>query len=259
MTDSYRELVEHIARSLAGRCTELGKCATSGRPTRRCSSLGCTRRPRQGDWLEGHHGARDPRGAFRSIDEAATACRSEHRRRLAVHGCRARSRGDCCSGPTARVAGGSAGTRWSQPRDHRAREPGARLVLSSPPRGSAREVSVCERSRWKRKRGFLCWARSVRDRKQRGCAVPSFRSRVMTCRRLTMARCITSIWSGGACSDPRGATIGTVRAVVSYPSVDALVVDTPSGEIEIPMVEGIVLSLESHGDTVVVDPDTLRD
>jgi 16S rRNA processing protein RimM len=59
--------------------------------------------------------------------------------------------------------------------------------------------------------------------------------------------------------EANGTLMGTVRDVIQYPSVDALVVDLErGGELEVPVVEGIVVSVDVPGGTIVVDPEMLE-
>lgn len=59
--------------------------------------------------------------------------------------------------------------------------------------------------------------------------------------------------------DVHGARFGVVRDVIRYPSVDALVVETDEGVVEIPVVEGIVTSIDVPGRSIVVDREALRE
>lgn len=59
--------------------------------------------------------------------------------------------------------------------------------------------------------------------------------------------------------DPAGARVGVVKDVVSYPSVDALVVETPQGELEVPIVDTIVTSIDVPGRVIVIDPAMLAE
>ena len=63
---------------------------------------------------------------------------------------------------------------------------------------------------------------------------------------------------GCAVVDAAGAPVGTVRDVVHYPSVDALVVKTESTEIEVPFVDAIVLSVDLAARLIRVDVTLLE-
>jgi 16S rRNA processing protein RimM len=54
--------------------------------------------------------------------------------------------------------------------------------------------------------------------------------------------------------DQHGETVGTVRDVTSYPSVDALVLDTG---MEVPLVDGTVTSIDAEARAIVVDREAL--
>ena len=58
--------------------------------------------------------------------------------------------------------------------------------------------------------------------------------------------------------DVAGRSLGTVDRVESYPSVDALVL-AGADAIEIPIVAGIVLSVDLDARAIVVDVDSLRE
>ncbi len=59
--------------------------------------------------------------------------------------------------------------------------------------------------------------------------------------------------------DAEGRAVGAVARVEAYPTVDALVVATDRGEVELPITGDVVLSLDVPGRTVVVDLSTLED
>lgn len=59
--------------------------------------------------------------------------------------------------------------------------------------------------------------------------------------------------------DQAGQRMGVVKQVASYPSVDALVVDTADGELEIPIVDGIVTRIDVPARQIVVDAEMLRE
>jgi len=63
---------------------------------------------------------------------------------------------------------------------------------------------------------------------------------------------------GCAVVDAAGAPFGTIRDVMHYPSVDALVVKTESSEIEVPFVDGIVLSVDLAARLVRIDSALLE-
>ncbi len=54
--------------------------------------------------------------------------------------------------------------------------------------------------------------------------------------------------------DLDGRDVGTVVRVEPYPTVDALVVSTPSGEVELPVTDDVVRSLDLEARVAVVDP-----
>lgn len=58
---------------------------------------------------------------------------------------------------------------------------------------------------------------------------------------------------GVAVVDRDGKAIGTVTSVEAYPTVDALVVKTATGSLELPMIDDVVLSLDMVARRVVVD------
>lgn len=58
---------------------------------------------------------------------------------------------------------------------------------------------------------------------------------------------------------PDGAPVGTVLRVEAYPTLDALVVVTEKGELEIPVTADIVRSLDLDARVAVVDPSLLED
>lgn len=53
--------------------------------------------------------------------------------------------------------------------------------------------------------------------------------------------------------DESGAELGSVSAVIPYPSVDALVVRCGDREVEVPIVDDIVRSIDTAGRRAVVD------
>lgn len=56
-----------------------------------------------------------------------------------------------------------------------------------------------------------------------------------------------------------GADVGTVLRVEAYPTLDALVVATEKGELEVPITGDIVRSLDLDARVAVVDPSLLED
>ena len=58
--------------------------------------------------------------------------------------------------------------------------------------------------------------------------------------------------------DPAGNTLGIVREVLSYPTVDALRVEGPSGELEVPMVPMIVQSIDTQAQRIVIDATAMQ-
>ena len=58
---------------------------------------------------------------------------------------------------------------------------------------------------------------------------------------------------------PDGALFGTVLRVEAYPTLDALVVATDKGEVEIPITEDIVQSLDLVARVAVIDPTLVGD
>ncbi|MBI5516085.1 MAG: 16S rRNA processing protein RimM [Deltaproteobacteria bacterium] len=59
--------------------------------------------------------------------------------------------------------------------------------------------------------------------------------------------------------DEAGALVGEVLAVNAYPTADAVVVRTPRGERELPLTEGVLLSLDLGARTLTVDLSALED
>ncbi|MBL8602821.1 MAG: 16S rRNA processing protein RimM [Myxococcales bacterium] len=57
--------------------------------------------------------------------------------------------------------------------------------------------------------------------------------------------------------DAEGARVGAVLRVAAYPSVDALVIETARGEVEVPVVDALVLSLDVAAGRVVIAPEAL--
>ncbi len=64
---------------------------------------------------------------------------------------------------------------------------------------------------------------------------------------------------GCAVVDTSGAPFGTVRDVVSYPSVDALVVPREKGEVEVPFVDGIIVSVDMAARVIRIDTSLLEE
>lgn len=60
-------------------------------------------------------------------------------------------------------------------------------------------------------------------------------------------------------SDAAGKALGTVVRVEAYPTCDALVIATEAGELELPITDAVVLSLDVAGRTAVVDPSSFED
>ena len=60
-------------------------------------------------------------------------------------------------------------------------------------------------------------------------------------------------------SDAAGKSLGTVARVEAYPTCDALVIATAEGELEVPITDAVVLSLDVAGRTAVVDPSSFED
>jgi 16S rRNA processing protein RimM len=58
--------------------------------------------------------------------------------------------------------------------------------------------------------------------------------------------------------DATGRVVGRVREVVRYPSVDALVVATERDPVEIPVVDGIVTSIDVATRIIIVDMEALE-
>lgn len=64
---------------------------------------------------------------------------------------------------------------------------------------------------------------------------------------------------GCAVRTSAGAPVGTVREVLSYPSVDALVVRRDAGgTVEVPIVDGIVTAVDLATRTIIVDAEALE-
>ena len=59
---------------------------------------------------------------------------------------------------------------------------------------------------------------------------------------------------GCAVVDTAGTAVGTIVEVANYPSVDALVVKTETGQIEVPFVDGIIVSVDLANRLVRIDP-----
>ena len=54
--------------------------------------------------------------------------------------------------------------------------------------------------------------------------------------------------------DTAGASLGTVRAVDNYGAQELLVIDGPRGELLMPFVEPLVLSVDLEARRIVCDP-----
>jgi 16S rRNA processing protein RimM len=69
---------------------------------------------------------------------------------------------------------------------------------------------------------------------------------------------------GAEAFDPEGASLGRVRSLTSYPSVDILMIEGPRGRYEVPLVDAYVESVDTAAGRVVIrsleglDPVPLR-
>ncbi len=59
--------------------------------------------------------------------------------------------------------------------------------------------------------------------------------------------------------DRKGERVGEVVRVEAYPTIDALVVKTADGEIEVPVSDAFVDELDVAGGRVVIDADAVRE
>lgn len=65
---------------------------------------------------------------------------------------------------------------------------------------------------------------------------------------------------GYAVFDDAGAPVGRVRKVESYPTVDVLVIAREEGaDVEVPVVEGVVLSVDNDARKFVIDREALKE